>query len=35
VRREGLEPLRHYLGGFWSDVLGAFAAEIDLRQTRK
>jgi DNA-binding transcriptional ArsR family regulator len=34
LRREGLEDLRTYLDGFWSDVLGAFAAEIDLRKSR-
>jgi DNA-binding transcriptional ArsR family regulator len=34
VRREGLDELRAYLEDFWSDVLGAFAAEIDLRKTR-
>ena len=33
LRREGLEDLRTYLDGFWSDVLGAFAAEIDLRKS--
>lgn len=34
LRREGLEDLRTYLDGFWSDVLGAFVAEIDLRKSR-
>lgn len=34
LRREGLEGLRTYLDGFWSDVLGAFVAEIDLRKSR-
>ena len=33
IRREGLEELRAYLDSFWSDVLGAFAAEIELRNT--
>jgi DNA-binding transcriptional ArsR family regulator len=28
VRREGLEELRRYLENFWSDVLGAYSAEI-------
>ncbi len=31
VRREGLEDLRHYLDGFWSDVLSAYRAEIARR----
>lgn len=35
IRREGLAELRTYLDGFWSDVLGAFAAEIKLRKTKK
>jgi DNA-binding transcriptional ArsR family regulator len=34
IRREGLEKLRVYVEGFWSDVLGAFAAEIETRKTR-
>ncbi len=34
IRREGLEELRTYLDGFWSDVLGAFGAEIELRKTK-
>ena len=34
VRPEGLEDLRTYLDGFWSDVLGSFAAEIELRKSR-
>lgn len=34
VRREGLVELRSYLESYWSDVLGAFAAEIDLRKTK-
>jgi DNA-binding transcriptional ArsR family regulator len=33
IRREGLGELRAYLDGFWSDVLGAYAAEIELRKT--
>lgn len=28
VRREGLEALRTYLDGFWSDALSAYGAEI-------
>ncbi len=31
VRRKGLEDLRHYLDGFWSDVLSAYRAEIARR----
>lgn len=34
IRREGLEELRAYVESYWSDVLGAFAAEIELRKTR-
>jgi DNA-binding transcriptional ArsR family regulator len=34
VRREGLEELRSYLEGYWSDVMDAFAAEIELRKTK-
>jgi DNA-binding transcriptional ArsR family regulator len=34
IRREGLEQLRAYVESYWSDVLGAFAAEIELRKTR-
>lgn len=34
VRREGLVKLRAYLEGFWSDVLGAFVAEIETRKTK-
>ena len=34
IRREGLAELRAYLDSFWSDVLGAFAAEIELRKTK-
>ncbi len=28
IKREGLEVLRSYLDNFWSDALGAYAAEI-------
>jgi DNA-binding transcriptional ArsR family regulator len=31
VRRDGLDELRGYLDGFWSDVLTAYGAEIDRR----
>lgn len=33
VEREGLEELRRYLDGFWSDVLSAYGAEITRRAT--
>jgi DNA-binding transcriptional ArsR family regulator len=32
IRREGLEELKQYLDGFWSDALSAFAAEITRRK---
>ena len=28
IRRDGLDDLRHYLEGFWSDALAAYGAEI-------
>lgn len=28
IRRDGLEDLRRYLEGFWSDVLGAYGEHI-------
>lgn len=31
VERDGLEELRRYLEGFWSDVLSAYGAEIARR----
>ncbi len=31
IRREGLDELRRYLDGFWSDVLSAYSAEIARR----
>ncbi len=31
IRREGLEGLRAYLEGFWSDALSAYGAEINRR----
>jgi len=34
IKREGLEELRAYLDGFWSDVLSAYSAEIALRNTK-
>jgi len=34
VRREGMEKLRIYVEGFWSDVLDAFAAEIETRKSK-
>ena len=35
VRREGLDELRHYLEGFWSDALLGYAAEIARRTKSK
>ena len=32
VRRDGLEELKQYLDGFWSDALTAFAAEVTRRK---
>ena len=32
IRREGLEELKQYLDGFWSDALSAHAAEITRRK---
>lgn len=31
IRRDGLDDLRRYVDGFWSDVLSAYGAEIALR----
>lgn len=31
IRKEGLDALRAYLDGFWSDALQAYAAEINKR----
>ena len=31
IRTEGLEELRGYLDQFWSDALGAYAAEVKRR----
>jgi DNA-binding transcriptional ArsR family regulator len=31
VKREGLEALRKYLDGFWSDALGAYGEEVTRR----
>lgn len=31
VKGDGLEQLRQYLEGFWSDVLSAYGAEIERR----
>lgn len=31
IKRDGLEELRSYLDGFWSDVLSAYGAEIERR----
>ena len=35
IRRDGLEELRQYLDGFWSDALTAYAAEITRRKKRE
>ena len=35
IRREGLEELKQYLDGFWSDALAAYGAEITRRTKRK
>lgn len=32
IRREGLDALKQYLDGFWSDALTAYAAEITRRK---
>ena len=32
IRREGLEELKQYRDGFWSDALSAYAAEITCRK---
>jgi DNA-binding transcriptional ArsR family regulator len=33
IRRDGLDDLRRYLEGFWSDVLSAYGDEISRRNT--
>lgn len=35
VRRDGLDDLRLYLEGFWSDALAAYGAEIARRMTEE
>lgn len=35
IRRDGLEELREYLDGFWSDALFAYGAEIARRVKAK
>ncbi len=32
IRRDGLEELKQYLDGFWSDALSAYAAEVTRRK---
>lgn len=32
IRRDGLDALKQYLDGFWSDALTAYAAEITRRK---
>jgi len=34
VRGKGLDELRNYLDQFWTDALGAYAAEVQRRTTR-
>ena len=31
IKRDGLDDLRRYLEGFWSDALSAYGAEIERR----
>ena len=35
LRRDGLDDLREYVEGFWSDVLSAYGAEIARRAKHK
>ncbi len=35
LRRDGLDDLREYVEGFWSDVLSAYGAEIARRAKNK
>ena len=35
VRRDGLDELKQYLEGFWSDALAAYGAEITRRKKGK
>jgi DNA-binding transcriptional ArsR family regulator len=35
IKRDGLDDLRTYLEGFWSDVLSSYGAEIVRRMTPK
>lgn len=35
IRRDGLDDLRQYLNGFWSDVLSAYGDEITRRMKNK
>ncbi len=35
IRREGLDALREYLDGFWTEALSAYAAEIKRRKQRR
>ena len=32
IRREGLQELKQYLDGFWSEALTAYAAEVTRRK---
>jgi DNA-binding transcriptional ArsR family regulator len=35
IKRDGLDDLRKYLEGFWSEVLSSYGAEIARRMTPK
>ena len=35
IKREGLDDLREYLDGFWSDALSAYGAEISRRMNNE
>jgi DNA-binding transcriptional ArsR family regulator len=35
IKRDGLDDLRNYLEGFWSEVLSSYGAEIARRMTPK
>jgi DNA-binding transcriptional ArsR family regulator len=35
IKSDGLDDLRHYLEGFWSDAMSAYAAEIARLTNRK
>jgi DNA-binding transcriptional ArsR family regulator len=35
IKRDGLEALRQYLDGYWSDVMGAYGQEVARRLKKK